>query len=356
MANRPWSSTGSQAGSKQADTRVLQHQGAPGGLVGQVAQHLFDLRPPLGGAAEDGLAPRRPVPRPVQFGQEAVVQFVDVGPLEEALRVVLRRLQQVGLLTGEETGLGQEPRDGAGPAAVHAEDDNTCGLPVDRSCSLTQKLPEHGLIYPLNADDQNYGRAAPVAPASRPEARVCDCWACCCATTTATWSKTRCATCASKGHDLVVWDHGSTDETPEVLHRLAGEFVELQSIPRSVDFYGLYQAMSAHLLEDYVSKYDWVSWPDQDEFLEGPDRSRPYRDWLEEVAASPYDWIQFNNFNFWWTDADDPACRVRSSGFAITVFLLTVGRVSGRGGRRRPISASSTTTLPLASVTRGCST
>jgi Glycosyl transferase family 2 len=108
-----------------------------------------------------------------------------------------------------------------------------------------------------------------------------------------------------QGHDLIVWDHGSTDETPEVLHRLEGEFVELQIIPRSVDFYGLYHAMSSHLLENYVSKYDWVSWPDQDEFLEGPDRSRPYRDWLVEVAASPYDWIQFNNFNFWWTDADD---------------------------------------------------
>jgi glycosyltransferase involved in cell wall biosynthesis len=107
-------------------------------------------------------------------------------------------------------------------------------------------------------------------------------------------------------HHLVVWDHGSTDETPEVLRRLQPEFLELRSIPRSVDFYGLYQAMSAHLLEDYVPRYDWISWPDQDEFLEGPDRSRSYRDWLEDVAASPYDWIQFNNFNFWWTEADDP--------------------------------------------------
>jgi hypothetical protein len=109
-----------------------------------------------------------------------------------------------------------------------------------------------------------------------------------------------------QGHHLVVWDHGSSDETPDVLSRLKSEFVELQSIPRSVDFYGLYQAMSAHLLENYVNKYDWISWPDQDEFLEGPDRGRPYRDWLEDVAASPYDWIQFNNFNFWWTEADDP--------------------------------------------------
>jgi len=108
-----------------------------------------------------------------------------------------------------------------------------------------------------------------------------------------------------QGHDLVVWDHGSTDETPEVLRSLSGELMELQSVPRSVDFYGLYPAMSEHLMKEYTGRYDWVSWPDQDEFLEGPDRGRTYRQWLEEVAQSPYDWIQFNNYNFWWTKADD---------------------------------------------------
>jgi glycosyltransferase involved in cell wall biosynthesis len=109
-----------------------------------------------------------------------------------------------------------------------------------------------------------------------------------------------------QGHAVVAWDHGSTDETPEVLRALRSELVELQTVPRSVDFYELYPSMSAHLLSDYVARYDWISWPDQDEFLEGPDRSRPYRDWVEEVAASPYDWAQFNNYNFWWTSSDDP--------------------------------------------------
>jgi len=110
-----------------------------------------------------------------------------------------------------------------------------------------------------------------------------------------------------QGHDVVAWDHGSTDETPRALESLRSELVELRTVPRSVDFYGLYQAMSAHLLEDLVPRYDWVSWPDQDEILEGPDRSRPYRDWVEEVVSSPYDWVQFDNYNFWWTSADDPA-------------------------------------------------
>jgi glycosyltransferase involved in cell wall biosynthesis len=110
-----------------------------------------------------------------------------------------------------------------------------------------------------------------------------------------------------QGHDLVVWDHGSTDETPSVLERLRGEIMELRTVPRTADFYQLYQAMSAHLLDEYVARYQWVSWPDQDEFLEGADRARPYRDWVEDVIASPYDWVQFNNYNFWWTSADDPS-------------------------------------------------
>ena len=108
-----------------------------------------------------------------------------------------------------------------------------------------------------------------------------------------------------QGHDVIAWDHGSDDETAEVLETFRGDLLELTTIPRSFDFYKLYPAMSTHLLEHYVDRYDWISWPDQDEILEGPDRTRPYREWLEEVVASPYDWIEFRNVNFWWT-ADDP--------------------------------------------------
>jgi hypothetical protein len=108
-----------------------------------------------------------------------------------------------------------------------------------------------------------------------------------------------------QGHDVLAWDHGSTDATPAVLEELRGELVELTTVPRTVDFYELYHEMSRHLLANYVDAYDWISWPDQDEFLEGPDRSRPYRDWLDEVVDSPYDWLQFRNFNYWWSEADD---------------------------------------------------
>ena len=65
--------------------------------------------------------------------------------------------------------------------------------------------------------------------------------------------------------------------------------------------------MSRHLIENYVRQYDWISWPDQDEFLEGPSRSRTYYDSLVEVSDSDCDWIEFNNVTYWFTVADDPS-------------------------------------------------
>lgn len=117
-------------------------------------------------------------------------------------------------------------------------------------------------------------------------------------------------------HSLIVWDHGSDDGTADVLNRYQSHFVERKFIPRDFDFYQLYQAMSKNLLDFYVSKYDWISWPDQDEILEGPIRGKTYYRSIEEVYHSNFDWIQFNNFNYWFTEKDDttvvsPVRRIR---------------------------------------------
>jgi glycosyltransferase involved in cell wall biosynthesis len=107
-------------------------------------------------------------------------------------------------------------------------------------------------------------------------------------------------------HHVIVWDHGSTDQTPEILRQFKRELLEIRVIPREFDFYELYPAMSRHLMENYTSRYDWVSWPDQDEFLEGPSRVMSYQEALLQVFHSEYNWIRFRNFNFWATSADDP--------------------------------------------------
>jgi hypothetical protein len=107
-----------------------------------------------------------------------------------------------------------------------------------------------------------------------------------------------------QGHDVIAWDHGSNDETAQVLHDLRHDLMELKTLPRSFDFYQLYPEMSRHLMTNYVDRYDWISWPDQDEILEGPDRGRSYQEWLAEAIDSPFDWIEFRNFNYWWTEED----------------------------------------------------
>lgn len=108
-------------------------------------------------------------------------------------------------------------------------------------------------------------------------------------------------------HEIIAWDHGSDDGTAQVLDRYNDSLLERKFLPRDFDFYRLYETMSVHLLRNYVPKYDWISWPDQDEFLEGPDRSRSYYEWIAEVCRSPYSYVQFNNFNFWFTEKDDPS-------------------------------------------------
>lgn len=105
-------------------------------------------------------------------------------------------------------------------------------------------------------------------------------------------------------HDLIVWDHGSDDGTKEVLDKYDSLFVERKFIPRSFDFYKLYGAMSENLINNYIKDYDWISWPDQDEILEGPTRKKSYFRYIKDVYKSKYNWIRFNNINYWFTDKD----------------------------------------------------
>ena len=120
----------------------------------------------------------------------------------------------------------------------------------------------------------------------------------------------------NNNHELIVWDHGSDDGTAAVLDRYAAHCIERRFIPRSFDFYELYGEMSKNLLQNHCAHFDWISWPDQDEILEGPTRARSYYDYLTEVVNSEFDWVQFRNFNFWFTSEDNsnilsPAARIR---------------------------------------------
>lgn len=108
-------------------------------------------------------------------------------------------------------------------------------------------------------------------------------------------------------HQVVVWDNGSDDATWDVLRERAQDLLELRQVPQSeIGLYEIYGAMSRHLLDRYVRDYDWVSWPDSDELLLAVDLSMPYGEFVDRLVASRYDWVRFRNWNFWWTEDDDP--------------------------------------------------
>lgn len=117
-------------------------------------------------------------------------------------------------------------------------------------------------------------------------------------------------------HDLIVWNHGSTDNTQEILDKYSHFIKEIHFLPREFDFYNLYPHVSRYLIDNCITQYDWISWPDQDEILEGPDRKRSYIDYVAEVMDSPHSYVLFENFTFWFTNEDDesivsPVDRIR---------------------------------------------
>lgn len=106
-------------------------------------------------------------------------------------------------------------------------------------------------------------------------------------------------------HDVVVWDHGSSDGTAGILDQFNGAIRARHHLPRSFDFYRIFEHVSRYVMDHYAKDYDWISFPESDEFLEGPDRSKGYYDHVCDVVDSPYDWLTFRNQVFWYTSADD---------------------------------------------------
>lgn len=157
----------------------------------------------------------------------------------------------------------------------------------------------------------------------------------------------------SNRHDLVVFNHQSEDNTDEICSSYLGKgIIDYQIVDRQeVPFRMLYRVCSEYVRREYVGRYDWLSWPDQDEILLGPDISRPYHEQVTELLATGYDWVEFENFVFWFTDQDDlsitnpiervrhysryPKCRTRAWRFALT-NVRELGNVNEIPGRRAP--------------------
>ena len=107
-------------------------------------------------------------------------------------------------------------------------------------------------------------------------------------------------------HEVVVWDHGSNDRTAEMIDKFNPYIRERHFLPRSFDFYRLFKHVSRNVIYNYALDYDWISFPESDEILEGPDRKKSYYEHVCDVVESPCDWVQFNNMVYWFTEKDRP--------------------------------------------------
>ena len=156
-------------------------------------------------------------------------------------------------------------------------------------------------------------------------------------------------------HDIVIFDHCSTDSTKNIVETHRKECVAVYYVPKSVTFAdnGIFKHVSLVLIMEYANMYDWITFVESDEFYEGPDRSKSYYKHLLDVHKSKYDYIHFDNYNFWFTNKDDPNIanfrkRIRHYAFRFDYkriyawrgHLTNIRKFNGnppKGGDRYPI-------------------
>ena len=150
-------------------------------------------------------------------------------------------------------------------------------------------------------------------------------------------------------HEVVVWDHGSNDRTAEMIDKFNPHIRERHFLPRSFDFYKLFEHVSRYVIDNYAAQYDWISFPESDEILEGPDRKKSYYEHVCDVIESPYDWLQFENMVFWFTEKDrpeEPSPRKRIRHYSIwadcapRVYAYRASRMNIRQFNHNPAKGS----------------
>tara|TARA_B100000886_G_C20385044_1_gene475642 strand:+ start:374 stop:1261 length:888 start_codon:yes stop_codon:yes gene_type:complete len=118
-------------------------------------------------------------------------------------------------------------------------------------------------------------------------------------------------------HDIIIFNHNSNDETQNIIDDLSkkhSRIIKTYILDSSIPFKnnGVFNHISNILIEQYSNKYDWISFIESDEFLEGPKRDKKYYEYLLDVSETEYTYIQFDNILFWPTkDIDESIKSIR---------------------------------------------
>jgi hypothetical protein len=108
-------------------------------------------------------------------------------------------------------------------------------------------------------------------------------------------------------HDILIFDHNSNDNTTEIILDNQDSILDYYLLKDDLVFQNneVFAYISKILIQDYSHKYDWITFIESDEFLEGPNRTKNYYNHLQTIDPK-YTWVTFDNFVFWYTDRDDP--------------------------------------------------
>ena len=108
----------------------------------------------------------------------------------------------------------------------------------------------------------------------------------------------------SQGIELVILDNGSKDKTFDICKKFLNKGV-LDLIQHKTDtFQG---NLILRMLYDMAFRYspEWVIKVDSDEFLESGIKNVTLKEAIEKIDSENYNLIQFDQFNFFMTDADN---------------------------------------------------
>jgi hypothetical protein len=132
-------------------------------------------------------------------------------------------------------------------------------------------------------------------------------------------------------NDLIVFNHNSSDQTSELIEKNKDKIKCIYTLSDKIIFnenevhqtiYKIllgqtnYNINEVHLSDNkfknviYSKIYHWISFPESDEFLEGPNRKLSYYEHLCNLYYNKnINNISFSNIIYWFTEKDDPTIK-----------------------------------------------
>ena len=128
-------------------------------------------------------------------------------------------------------------------------------------------------------------------------------------------------------HDIIVFNHNSTDNTKYNIEKYSDDILCIYELSYKINFanHEVFDTIFKILDQNsnikkneikisnkngynlnFKENYDWISFPESDEFLEGPDRKKTFYEYLCDIHnKKEITSIKYLTFTYWFTEKDD---------------------------------------------------